>query len=119
METISSVIVRTKEDYLESLASELEKIENLEVGIKEKDTIIILLTTKTTEEQIAIFQKVQGLKGVMDIQMHYSYSDELDLSDNVDFKDVLEDINQEKDAKSISYSGHMHKVTDSKKPKRS
>ncbi|PAF51691.1 hypothetical protein BKH43_00155 [Helicobacter sp. 13S00401-1] len=120
METISSIIIRTKKDKLEKVASELEKLECVEVGLKEKDTIIALISTETTEEQLSIFQNIQGLSDIMDVQMHYSYSDELNFQDTPEFEEVLKDINTQKDAASITYSGNMHRSVDrTKRLKRS
>ena len=85
--TLSSVVVQTKPENLESVINTLQESELCEYHMNdEKGRIIITLEGKGVEEEILKLQQIQKFNHVISAEMVYSYSkDELDgLRENLD-----------------------------------
>ncbi len=110
--TLSSVVVQTKPEHLESVINALQSSELCEYHMNdEKGRIIITLEGEGVEEEILKLQQIQRFSNVISAEMVYSYDEEeLDkLRENLD--DKIPDWMNDNDAniKDIIYQGDLKK----------
>ncbi len=110
--TLSSVVVQTKPENLESVINTLQSSELCEYHMNDtKGRIIITLEGEGVEEEILKLQQIQRFSNVISAEMVYSYDEEeLDkLRENLD--DKIPDWMNDNDAniKDIIYQGDLKK----------
>lgn len=73
---ISSAIVYTKK--AESVIEEIDKIAGCEVHLcdKDKGIVIISIEAEGVDKEMEILEQVSAVEGVIEANMHYSYSEE-------------------------------------------
>lgn len=73
---ISSAIIYTQKP--QSVIEEIDKIAGCEVHLcdKERGIIIISIEAEGVEGEMEILERVSGIEGVIEANMHYSYSEE-------------------------------------------
>ena len=75
--TLSSVVVQTKPENLESVINTLQESELCEYHMNdEKGRIIITLEGKGVEEEILKLQQIQKFDNIISAEMVYSYDEE-------------------------------------------
>lgn len=110
--TLSSVVVQTKPEKINSVIDNIKKSKLCEYHLHdEKGRIIITLEGENIEEEINKLKKIQQFPDVISAEMVYSYDEEeLDrLRENLD-DSIPEWLNDENTtAKDIIYKGDLKK----------
>ncbi len=110
--TLSSIVVQTKPNTLNSVIENLKKSELCEYHLHdEKGRIIITVEGENVEEEISKLQEIQAFPDVISAEMVYSYDEEeLDkLRENLDDK-IPEWLNDaDAKAEDIVYHGDLKK----------
>ena len=77
---ISSVIIRTTPQSLDSILSQLKACDFCEYHLhNEQGHIIVTLEADTTQEELSYLQRIQGMEGVLSTDLQMSYNEaELD-----------------------------------------
>lgn len=102
---ISSVVITLKDEKLQDeFIKEIKEFKECEVSVVEKTKVVLLLETREFDDQIKIFKAIERLKEVESLAMAYSYTLLGEVSEDLDIASIL---NEEKDAKDISYSGEV------------
>ena len=108
---ISSVIIYlNNEANLQNLANEVAKIDFCEVVASQDNKIVATIQTQTLDEELGAFKAMQGLDGVSDVAMIYSYQDldeEIANANNNDIVSIMQKIDDEPEIKNIKYGGHL------------
>ena len=108
---ISSVIIYlNNEANLQNLADKVAKIDFCEVVASQDNKIVATIQTQTLDEELGAFKAMQGLDGVSDVAMIYSYQDldeEIANANNNDIVSIMQKIDDEPEIKNIKYGGHL------------
>lgn len=109
MMNISSVIVSAAKD-IARVTEEIEKLECCEVHLQDNVKGIIIVTIEAQEiaEEVKILEKINAIDGVIEANMHYSYSeDELEKAREEIAKGVSEVLDDSYPIESVRYSGSI------------
>ena len=108
---ISSVIIYlNNEANLQNLADKVAKIDFCEVVASQDNKIVATIQTQTLDEELGAFKAMQGLDGVSDVAMIYSYQDldeEIANANNNDIVSIMQKIDDEPEIKNIKYGGSL------------
>ena len=109
---VSSLIVKTKPENMESVKNELIECKLCEIHFddKEKGIFIVTIEGENVEEEIAKVRILENLPNVISADMHMSYCEE-ELDDMkkeiIDSEAIAEDINSDKPIEEINYYGSL------------
>lgn len=106
---ISSIIIKARD--IDDTSRRLDKIDGVEVHLKEDVTIIAVIEAENIEKEIATLKLIESTPGVISATMHYSYfEDELrDEINNIN-KQMPEILNNDNTpVESIQYYGNIYK----------
>ena len=95
---------------MQNLANEVAKIDFCEVVASQDNKIVATIQTQTLDEELGAFKAMQGLDGVSDVAMIYSYQDldeEIANANNNDIVSIMQKIDDEPEIKNIKYGGHL------------
>ena len=110
---ISSIIVKVKpEDYDNAFLSlEESGICDVYFGDKDKGIIIITIEGESSEEEVTKLAQIQDMPMILDAQMHMSYcEDEVEkMSEYIELKNTVDELNKDKKAEEIKSSWDMIK----------
>ena len=108
---VSSVIIYlNNEANLEKLSSKVAEFEFCEVIAAQDGKIVATIQTETLDQELGAFKAMQGLEGVSDVAMIYSYQDldeQIEAANNNDIESILQKIDDEPEIKNIKYGGHL------------
>jgi len=110
--TLSSVVVQTRPEHLETVIKSLEDSGLCEYHLSdEKGRIIVTVEGKGVEEEIDKLGNIQTIKHIISAEMMYSYSeDELDkLRENIGDNIPTWMNDADADVKKIVYNGDLKK----------
>jgi len=111
--TISSIVVQTKPENLETLVETLKESDLCEYHLHdEKGRIVITLEGENVGQEVEKLGKIQKIKGIISAEMVYSHSeDELEkLRDDIETAPTPEWLNSsDNDASKIKYNGDLRK----------
>lgn len=106
---ISSAIVYAKDT--ESVIEKIDEIVGCEVHLcdEERGIIIISIEAENVEEEMKIFEKVGEIEGVIEADMHYSYSeDELQKAKENISREVPSILDDSISIDEVRYSGSVY-----------
>jgi len=108
---VSSIIVKTRPEYLEDVKKELEKTGFCDIHFDDpKGIIIVTIEGKNVEEEINKVRIMEELPNVISADMHMSYcEDELDAmkKEIIDSEGIANEINADKPIEEINYFGSL------------
>lgn len=104
---ISSIVVNLQDKkHLENVKIEISKIKECEVVAHKDENIVVVVSSKDMNSQIAVFKTLKSLSGVNDVAMVYNYDDlETDYENLKNAPLISEILDDEFDPKNIKYSG--------------
>ena len=109
---ISSIIVQTNPEFLESIVASLKTATFCEYALHdEKGRIIVTIEAEGVEQELENLRQIEQIEGVMAANMHFLYSeDELDkerdkLEKQTDIPEWMN--NPTAEFKDISYNGDL------------
>ena len=109
---ISSIIVQTNPEFIDSIVKELKSATYCEYALHdEKGRIIVTIEAEGVEQELENLRQIEKIEGVMAANMHFLYSeDELDkerdkLEKQTDIPEWMN--NPTAEFKDISYNGDL------------
>ena len=106
---ISSVIVYVSN--FEKVFEEIEKIEGCEIGLsdREKQVIIAVIEAEDVNAEMEILVKISAIDGVIEANMHYSYSqEELQKARENISEEISSVLSDEVSIDEVRYSGSVY-----------
>ncbi|PSM52060.1 periplasmic nitrate reductase assembly protein [Campylobacter blaseri] len=108
--TISSIVINLKkENFKDEVIKKVKTFKECEIVTSQDNKIVVIVSTKNTDEQISIFKQIQNINGVDDVAMIYSY-DELDkdIKNLKNAPSVSKILDDDVDTKDVVYKGSIH-----------
>lgn len=109
MNNISSVVINLMSaEICDKVASEVAKISNCEIAVKEGDKIVALIESDNLDSELAAFRALESIDGVSSVAMIYSYQDldsDISKANSNDIGEIVRKID-EMDPKDIKYNGN-------------
>ena len=107
---ISSLIVYT-DNKNESVKSEIGKLKECEIITDAEDRIVVVVSSKSIEDEIRVFKMIEGISGVVSVAMVYSYQEDAQenrerLEANGKISEIL--TSDDVKAEDITYGGSVH-----------
>lgn len=72
---LSSVLILTKEEKLEKLKEQIQKIPCCSVELAQDEKVIVVIESENLDDELKAYKQLEQLDGVVSINMVFSYQD--------------------------------------------